>query len=410
MANQSDWGLTELGFRRPSYAELLVAYEYQAREKFQREDGTTPDLTVRSPLGMFLRIWAWITDKLFQLLEDVYNSQFVDTSVGASLYQLGRNIGLKLLPSQRSSGYEKVSGTPGVAVPAGFLVGTIAGIQFAVQLAGTIGADGTVTVPIQCTELGTIGNVARNTITQIVTPLERIEAVTNESDTDGGRGRETDEQFRDRYYRSVDFAGGVNADAIQAEILQTVEGVLAARVYENDTDFEDARGLPPHSIEAVVYSGLDYAVAQAIYRRKAAGIQTHGSSVVEIISPQSGQIYQMRFTRPAGISVWIRLEAVQTDSAAFPADGAERIVAALVDYIGSDITGGLNIGEDVIYNKLPCRVFSVPGVIDFTMAIGMDGINFSRDNIVIDEREKAVTSAAWISVALAASSGGEGTP
>lgn len=409
MSNLNDWGLTELGFRRPSYYEILDGFEHQAKEKFTK-DGRTPDLTVRSPLGMFLRIWAWMVNLLFQLLEDVYNSQFVDTAVGASLYQLGRSIGIRLLPSQRASGYEVFTGKAGTKIPAGYLVGTIAGIQFVVMTAGVIqpgGADepDSVILPIRCVEMGPIGNVAENTITQIINPLEGIESATNLFATDGGRLVETDEEFRDRYYKSVDYAGGVNADAIQAAILQHVEGILAARVYENDTDFEDHRGLPPHSVEAVVYAGLDFEVARVIYDTKGAGIQTHGSSMVEVVSPQNGQTYEIRFTRPTPIPVWIRVENVQVDSSGFPADGAERIRQALISYIGSNITGGLNIGENVIYNRLPCKVLSVPGVIDFDMMISRTDADYSRGNILIGEREKAVTGADQILVAFAEEGG-----
>ena len=390
MADTNDWGLTAQGFRRPSYTEILDAFEHQARDKFTK-DGRTPNLTVRSPLGMFLRIWAWVVNLLFQLLEDVYNSQFVDTAVGASLYQLGRFIGLKLLPAQRASGYVQVHGAAGVIVPAGWLVSTVSGIQYAVQIAGTIGDDGTVTLPIQCVEYGVIGNVNAGAISEIVNPLEGIDSVINTSPTDGGRARETDEQFRDRYYLSVDFAGGVNAEAIQAEILQSVEGVLAAKVYENDTDITDFRGLPPHSIEAVVFSGLDAEIAAAIKRRKAAGIQTHGSSMFEILSAQNGQIYQIKFTRPTAVPVWIKIDNLQVNADMFPVDGIERIKNEFIRYIGSDITGGLNIYENVIFNRLPCRVFNVPGVVDFDLTISSDNVMFSQDNIAIGEREKAVT-------------------
>lgn len=48
------WGLTSAGFRRPTYNELLDALEHKARELF----GATANLTVRSPLGLFLRIFA----------------------------------------------------------------------------------------------------------------------------------------------------------------------------------------------------------------------------------------------------------------------------------------------------------------------------------------------------------------
>lgn len=53
MSNQ-EWGVTERGFHRPTYVELLDAIEYKARELF----GSKANLTVRSPLGIFLRIFA----------------------------------------------------------------------------------------------------------------------------------------------------------------------------------------------------------------------------------------------------------------------------------------------------------------------------------------------------------------
>ena len=81
MARVTEWGLTDAGFRRPTYAELLDALEYKAREQF----GSQANLTVRSPLGVFLRIFAWTLNLLFSSLEDVYNSRFVDTAVGSSL-------------------------------------------------------------------------------------------------------------------------------------------------------------------------------------------------------------------------------------------------------------------------------------------------------------------------------------
>ena len=65
-----NWGLTERGFLRPSYADLLDAFEVKAKELF----GSTVNLSVRSPLGIFLRIFAWFAGLTWQLAEDVYNS------------------------------------------------------------------------------------------------------------------------------------------------------------------------------------------------------------------------------------------------------------------------------------------------------------------------------------------------
>ena len=162
--NTEEWGVTERGFRRPTYVELLNAIEYKARELF----GQRAVLTVRSPLGIFLRIFAWMLNILFALMEDVYNSRFVDTAVGTSLYNLGRAIGLSLLPAQKASGYVTFSGAVGTAIPSGFLVKTVAGYQYAVLVAGRIGADGTVILPVQAVGTGADYNADAGTVKEIV--------------------------------------------------------------------------------------------------------------------------------------------------------------------------------------------------------------------------------------------------
>ena len=390
--NTEEWGVTERGFRRPTYVELLNAIEYKARELF----GEKANLTVRSPLGIFLRIFAWMLNILFALMEDVYNSRFVDTAVGTSLYNLGKAIGLSLLPAQKASGYVIFTGDPGVAIPSGFLVKTVAGFQYAVVTEGRIGSDGTVTLPVQSVGVGSDYNADAGTVKEIVNPLDGVSSCTNASAMTGGRWRESDEEFRDRYYKSVDYAGGVNAEAIAGEILQNVEGVYSAICYENDTDEVDALGLPPHSIEVVAYGGLDEDVAQAIFRRKSAGIQTYGGKSIPVLAA-NGLSYDIRFSRPATIPIFVRVYNLETDTN-FPWDGLDRIKAALVAFIGGDVQGGLSIGTDVLYMALPGAILSVPGVVDFSLSIGTSAADLSTKNIPIGTREKAVTSAEAITV------------
>ncbi len=392
MASPNEWGLTDRGFRRPTYAELLDALEYKARELF----GSKANLTVRSPLGIFLRIFAWILNLLFATIEDVYNSRFVDTAVGTSLYNLGKAIGLRLLSAQKAVGYLQVIGTDGTIVPVGWLAATVAGTQYVVQTAGTI-ANGSATAPAMAMLAGPDGNTLPNTITVIVNPMDGITAVTNLAPFDGGRNTETDDEYRARYYESVDFAGGVNADAIAGEILQNVEGVYSAVVYENDSDDTDANGLPPHSFEAVVYGGLDGDVATQIFKRKAAGIQTYGNTTMGVVSA-SGLTYNISFSRPVAVPIFIKVENLQTEPATFPSDGDEQIVQALISYIGGDVKGGLNIGEDVIFNRLYEPVFSISGVVDFDLSISSDGTTYGTDNIDITSRQKAVADEGTVNV------------
>ena len=394
--DDKDWGLTAKGFRRPTYVELLNAYEYKARELF----GTKANLTVRSPLGIFLRIFAWITSLLFQLMEDVYNSRFIDTAVGNSLYNIGRAIGLRLLPAQKAAGYVRFTGDIGFYIPEGYLVSTVSGYTYATVTYGRIGEDGTLLLPVQAVDTGVDYNTEANTIVNIVNPLDGITGCTNPAAVDGGRERETDEEYRDRYYKSVDFAGGVNIDAIVAEINQNVESVSSVIGYENDTDVTDELGLPPHSFEIVAYGGLDQDVAQAIYRRKAAGIQSHGSTTVQVVSA-SGQSIGISFSRPAAVPVHIRINRLKTDPEKFPVDGMQQIKQALVDYIGDENNGGLLIGEDLVFISLYQIPLSISGVVDFSITISTDDVEYNTNNIEVGIREKAVCKEEWVEIEVA---------
>lgn len=392
--NEYGWGLTSLGFRRPTYTELLDALEYKARELF----GATANLTVRSPLGLFLRIYAWMLNILFSVLEDVYNSRFVDTAVGASLLNLGRAIGLRVLSAQKATGYLTVTGPPGTIIPEGWLAETAAGIQFFAVSETEIGEAGTATVPARCTATGPEGNVAAGTITTITNPgaVSGLVSVSNDAAFTGGRERETDEEFRDRYYASVDFAGGVNADAIRAALLQNVEGIMEAKVFENDTDVEDDHGLPPHSIEVVVYGGLEGDIAKQIYDRVASGIQTFGQVAVQVITA-SGSTKEIRFNRPRPVQVWVKIVGLITNGN-FPHDGEDRIKAAIVDYIGDQESGGVGIGETLYHQRIPAILYTIPGVLDFDVLLGTVPDDLKEQNISVDSRSKVITSEGMVTV------------
>ena len=382
------WGLTEKGFNRPTYTVLLNALEYKAREMY----GDGINLTVRSPLGIFLRILAWIWNILWSCLEDVYNSRFIDTAVGTSLYRLGRNIGQQLLPEGKATGYLTITGTPGTYVPTGYLVATNGGLQYTTMQPVTISEDGTATAIIRAAETGPEYNTPAGAVQTIVNPfaVAGIVSVTNKEGITGGRLKETDDEFRERYHKSVDYSGGVNADAIRAGILNDVEGVASALVYENDTDEEDKiYGLPPHSIEAVVYGGINEAIAKSIYSRKSGGIQTVGDTTIQVVTA-SGQMLPVSFSRPDPKKIYIKITNLKTN---LEYAGDESIRQALIDYIGSDTSGGLGIGTAVTYIKLPGVLTALPGVEDFDLVIGASEGEYSHNNISVGVREKAVTDA-----------------
>lgn len=387
MIAAENWGLTEKGFYRPTYIEILNALEYKARELFP----DNVNLTIRSPIGIFLRIYAWMLNILFSVIEDVYNSRFIDTSVGTSLYNLGKGIGLQVLAAGKATGYVTITARAGTIIPAGYLVCTPGGLQYSVMAKVKVGSSGKVLALIQALENGVEYNTPAGTINMIVNPasVAGVVSVNNDADVIGGRERETDEEYRQRYYDSVDYSGGVNADAIRAALLQEVSGTYTAYVYENDTDiYDDTYDLPPHSIEAVVYGGLDEEIAKVIYDRKAGGIQTTGKESVSILTVSKQEI-TVQYSRPELVPVYIQITNLITNS---NFEGPDTIVQALMNYIGGSANGGLAIGEDVIFISIPGIISDVPGVVDFKPRIGSTAGIYSEDNIPIGIRQKAVTS------------------
>lgn len=71
--------------------------------------------------------------------------------------------------------------------------------------------------------------------------------------------------------------------------------------------------------------------------------------------------------------------------------GDDAIKQALIDYIGSNTAGGLEIGQNVVYIKLPGIVTAVSGVEDFDIDISTDGNTYTKTNIEVGYREKAIT-------------------
>ena len=386
-----NWGLTERGFLRPSYNDLLDAFEVKAKELF----GSTINLTTRSPLGIFLRIFAWFGGLAWQLAEDVYNSGFIDTAAGVSLARLGAFIGIRILAAQKATGSITITGDPNAVIYSGFIVQAQNGQRFVTLENVTLNGSGTGTVSIQAYDAGPDGNVSAGTIDTVVTPLAVTISVTNAEATVGGRYRETDQEFRERYLRSVDKPGGSNTDSIRAQLLE-VPGVVTATVWENETDAEDSDGLPAHSVEAIVYGGTDANVAEAIHARKAAGIQTYGSSSVQL-TDASGRTRTIKFSRPATVPIYVNITNLVTDSTY---GGDSTIKAALIAFIGdaaADVNAsGLGIGEDVYYNRLMCPLNSVPGVVDYTLKIGTAAASVAASNITITGRQKAVTEASKV--------------
>ena len=79
-----DYGLTDAGFIRPTYDDLLNGYI----NSFQTSFGTDVVTTEDSVVGMLVRILAYTDYTLWEATEGVYNSQTLDGAEGNYLDDL----------------------------------------------------------------------------------------------------------------------------------------------------------------------------------------------------------------------------------------------------------------------------------------------------------------------------------
>lgn len=386
----ADFGLTAQGFKRKTYPDILESMQARARAFF----GEDVNLSDRSLLGLFLQVIAWDQARIWEEIEKVYHAQHVDSAEGAQLDGVAKRIGLVRRSAEKATGTITITGTADTVIEAGNLrVGTKTGIEFDLAEDVTIPETGTVDAAIIAVLAGQSGNVQPGTITEIVTPLAGVTAVTNAEATQGGRDVETDYEFYNRYLLSLSSVGASTLDSIRAALLN-VPGVRAANVVENMTNEIDGEGRPPKSIQCYVLGGEAQDVAEAIFDTKAGGIETVGDVSVTV-KDASGQEHIVKFSFATVVPIYVKLTI--TRNLKYQSDGDARVRTEVIRYIGGEdadgtVHVGLGMRQAVVYTKIIEKVYKIEGIDDIDLELSTDGINWVRTNIDIQSNQVAETS------------------
>jgi uncharacterized phage protein gp47/JayE len=384
------WGLTPKGFKRKRYEDIWVDVQEQARQLF----GDEFNLTERSPTGLFFRLVAWFLAVLWELAEKVYYSGFFSKGEGVQLDNLGNNMNIKRKGAQKAATKNKtfqITGDPGTPIAQGFLVATKDDVLFQTTEDVILGSDGIGLVDVVAVNPGAAGNVPANAITEIVKPIAGVSAVTNLQPTEGGRDKESDYEYKQRYEKSLAEGGAATPDSIQAALL-SLPNVKAAIVEENDT-METIDGKPPKSVACFVYGGDDEEIAKVIFQKKSGGIQAYGSTLVTVVD-KAGNPHLIGFTRVVEVTVYVRIDL--TTNSKFPPDGRTKVRTEVIKYIGgTDEDGqtyaGMDIGSDVTIARVIAAAMLIPGIDDLSVELSTDGVNYVSQNIVIGPRQVAAT-------------------
>ncbi len=350
--------LTEKGFKRPSYDEIVERQIQRAKVLF----GQNIETGEQTALGKFIRIICGDLSEMYEDLEGAYYSRFPNTASGVSLDRLCVFAGVSRNPPVSAVHKIKVFGNKGYSVPAGFLVGTEDDINFYNVYETVIGNDNYCEITIQAVDFGESGNVPVGDITKIINPVAEITSIEHMSVISYGANEESDRDLRRRFALAIAGAGSATAEAIRGNVMR-VEGVKSAVVIENDSDIADKYGRPPHTFECYVNTddlsaAMNDNIARAVFAKKPVGIRSFGDSEVNI-SDESGNSNLIYFTRIQ--KVYVIISAIVAVTNKFEKDGLKIIKDNLVKCINS-----LGNGEDVIFSSLYSYIYSVKGVKEVT--------------------------------------------
>jgi len=224
---------------------------------------------------------------------------------------------------------------------------------------------------------------------EYVRKINGIKSVTNYATGITGREEESDTEVRMGLGTRQKQATS-NEIAIQNEIVK-LSNVEYARVYSNRAIIEIA-GRPPKSYESVVVGGDEQAIAELIFQKGPAGIEPFGNIVKDVVDSE-GFTWKIGFSRPVDKYIWI--------IASFARNNEEDIPLGVVSMVQDNIINwghdAINVGVDLIYQKMYRPVYDVPGIgyADIKVAVTTDLTppdkqEYKSQNIVIGEVEIAV--------------------
>jgi uncharacterized phage protein gp47/JayE len=327
--------LTSSGFEGESLQEIKTSLETDLKDAFSQDIQLTP----QSAFGQFVGVLSEREFDNVELIERVYSSAYLSGASGVELDRLIELAGVERDGGVKSTVELTLSGTPGTIIQVGSASRDPAtGTRWIHTASATIGAGGSVTgVAAEAEVAGAIAALS-GAISEIETAIAGWTGVTNPLDATVGQSQESDTSVRAKYIRAFRSGGGSSVEAIRARLLR-VTGVTNAIVVENASDFPDAEGRPPHSIEAVVEGGTDAEIAAAIWASKASGAATHGDLSATTIDT-FGVVRTVNFSRPIDVPIYIDVDYIPLPG--FSSDGEDLILAAILDF-GTTLT----IGDDV---------------------------------------------------------------
>lgn len=251
--------------------------------------------------------------------------------------------------------------------------------------------------------LGEETNLAAGEISRTDDPIAGIGEVTNPTATGDpdqgyqiGRDRETDPELRLRYQNELGADGYATVDNIRASVLNADERIEAAFVDEVHDTTNNEYGV---TVTVSASQVSDTIVAEAIFDAVAAGLDTYGSTTVQL--DYEGDTFDVSFDRATQTAIVIEADVQTNDN--FTVEAESQLKDELVEYVGGtdtegELLRGLSVGEDVVWTQVVKRVVGATGVEDATVKMAISGNTLDQDNVAIGSSEVALLDATDITI------------
>lgn len=235
----------------------------------------------------------------------------------------------------------------------------------------TLGSTGSARANMRSRELGAFSLAADKALTMDTVTVGIDKVVTTKAAKEGVFA-ETDGNLLLRFMRSHSINNHDDYKGLEGALLDLPD-VKQARVYENFTHLTDEKGIPPHSLNAVVIGGSDDAIGLTILKKKIGGCGVFGS--MTNTQNYAGGMRIVKFDRAELVNIKVKLLIERVGGFHdIDIDSIKSLLAA------TEFT----IGEAVYATRLICQVNQVPGF--YIKSITVNG----QDTVPVNLRQCAV--------------------
>lgn len=349
--------LTEHGFRKYTYAEILEQQNIRAKDLF----GDDIDTSEKSVLGKYIRLNTSDFAQLEDSLEQVYLSRYIDTASGISLDRLTPFAGITRNGAKRALILVVMvnNGTDAVAIPmntklvsgTGVLYHTVAPYTIPPKPENGDDYSNQVAVCAECDTAGIVGNIGDYIYYGMQFYQTQIPDISIFSATlkVPGVEAETDAELRVRWKNALSGSGSGTTESIAGNVLR-LDGVSDCVVFENNTDSILQNGIPPHSFEVCVNggNGMESEIAAAIFEKKPLGIGTYGKENAQV-TDVAGIQHTIFFSYAEPVSVGVTVTISKEDEPNFIQEQGTKLIREAVAAYFQNYTMGQNVSASSLY-------------------------------------------------------------